>query len=198
MNKEVHDMTRIATLSLAFVVLLSPGVSVGVEQTQDTHVNVGDQIWLQQGHQVADVIQNLAIWNEQLMEGTAGQSLLANITGVSHAASDGAEVGVVQAVEVTGWQGQIVSGPCSWEREDQSLSLFGMLSVGMNAGPGQGHALQQSVLKEDQGAGNFAGTMSSAAAILGLQSADLTGTADIVNGVDTRMTVATLQSQLNM
>jgi hypothetical protein len=120
-NKEVRTMVRIVTLSVALVVALGSGISSGMEQTQGTQIQVGDHTWLEQGFQAADVFQNLAILTDQQLDVAASQSLLANISGTSHATSEGAQIGVLRNVEATAWQGQIISGPCNPKREDQTL-----------------------------------------------------------------------------
>jgi hypothetical protein len=191
-------MTRIGTVSLVFAVLLSPGLCLGIEQTQSTQLDVGDQILLNQGGQAADVVQDLAVSNEQVIEGACGEGLLVNIGGVGHASSEGAEVGVLRSLNLAGWQGQIVTGPCTLKREDQNLSLSGLLSVGMDKGPGQGTALQQFVVQGDQGAGNFNGTMGATTTVLGLQNTALAGMARPLDGAETRMQVETIQSQLTL
>jgi hypothetical protein len=66
----------------------------------------------------------------------------------------------------------------------------------MSEGPGEGHALQQTVLRGDQGEGNFAGVNTASAAMLALQSTDLTGFADTLDGVETTMQVNTVQNQI--
>jgi hypothetical protein len=190
-------MVRIGTISLVFAALLSPGVCLGIEQTQSTEVGVGDHILLQQGLQAGDVLQNLAIFNEQVIEGACGQGLLVNVAGIGHASSEAAEVGVLRSLDLMGWQGQLVTGPCMAKREDQNLGLYGMLSIGMHEGPGQGDALQQFVVQGDQGAGNFNGTMGSTTSVLGLQNAALAGMARALDGAETRMQVDTVQSQLS-
>jgi hypothetical protein len=109
-NKEVRTMARVVTLCVVLVVGLAPGLSSGMEQTQETQTQVHDQIWLEQGCQAADVVQNLATWTEQYLDTAASQSLLANLGGTAHASSEGAEVGVLRQIDVGGWQGQIISG----------------------------------------------------------------------------------------
>jgi hypothetical protein len=190
-------MARMVTFSVVLVVGLAPGLSSGMEQTQGTQTQVRDQTWLQQGCQAADVIQNLAILNEQYLDAAGSQALLGNIAGTSHASSEGAEVGVLRLIDSAAWQGQIIAGPCHPEREDQNLGLDSLLSIGMSEGPGEGHALQQTVLREDQGQGNFAGVSTTSAATLALQTAGLTGFARTLDGVETTMQVDTAQSQVN-
>jgi len=190
-------MKRVRTVSLVFAVLLGPGLCLGIEQTQSTQVDVGDHILLNQGVQAADVVQNLAASNEQVIEGACGEGLLVNIGGVGHASSEGAEVGVLRSLELSGWQGQLVTGPCTLKREDQNVAFHGMLSVGMDKGPGQGTALQQLVVVGDQGAGNFNGTMGATTSVLGLQNTTLTGMARPLDGVETQMQVETVQSQIH-
>jgi hypothetical protein len=190
-------MVRIVMFSVALVVGLTPGLSSGMEQTQGTQMQVHDQTWLQQGCQAADVIQNLAVATGQDLNGAASQSLLANMGGTANAASEGAEIGVLRQLDATAWQGQIVTGPCHPKREDQNLDLGSLLSVGMNNGPGEGHALQQSVLRQDQGEGNFMGVGTASAVTLALQTADLAGFAVALDGVETRMQVQTVQNQVS-
>jgi len=188
---------RIRTVSLVFAVLLSPGLGFGIEQTQSTQLDAGDHILLNQGVQAADVVQNLAASNEQVMEGACGEGLLVNIGSVGHASSEGAEVGVLRSLDLGAWQGQLVTGPCTLKREDQSLALHGLLSVGMDKGGGHGTALQQLVVVGDQGAGNFNGTMGATTSVLGLQNTALTGMARPLDGAETQMQVETVQSQIH-
>jgi hypothetical protein len=190
-------MTRVVTFSLAVAVVLGPGVCLGIEQTQETQVEMGDHIWLQLGCQTADAINNLAIFNEQLFDGACGQSLLVDAGAVGQASSEGAEVGVLRSLGIAGWQGQFIAGPCVAKGEDQNLSLHGLLSLGMDNGPGDARGSQQFVIREDQGGGNFTGTMGSVTSILGLQSTTLGGMVRPLDGSETRMQVDTVQSQLN-
>jgi hypothetical protein len=191
-------MTRIVTVLLASAVLFGPGICLGMEQTDDTQIGTDDHIWLQQGCQTADVIQNLAVCNGQYMDGVGGQGLLANVGAVGHASSEGAEVGVLRVLGIMDWQGQLVLGPCALQRQDRTLNLNGLLSVGIAQGPGDGHGLQQVVFRGDQGSGNFAAGTSSATSILGLQNAGITGMADSLSGADTRMQVDTLQREVSL
>jgi len=190
-------MTRIVTFSIALAVLLGSTVAFGIEQTQETQVETGDHILLTRGCQTGDVLQNLAISNEQWVDTAVGQALLLSAAGVGHAASEGAVVGVLRNLETTSWQGQILAGPVDPKREDTNLNLLGMLSIGMESGPGEGHALQQVVLKGDQIVANLAGVATSGTSTLALQSADLTGFADTLDGVETTMYVDTVQSQIS-
>jgi len=153
---------------------------------------------LNQGVQAADVVQNLAVANEQVIEGVCGEGLLVNIGGVGEASSEGAQVGVLRSLNLDTWQGQLVTGPCTLKREDQNLALHGLLSVGMDDGPGQGTALQQFVVVGDQGGGNFKGTMGATTSVLGLQNTALTGMARPLDGAETQMQVETVQSQIHL
>jgi len=191
-------MTRVRTVSLVFAVVLSPAICFAIEQTQSTQLDVGDHILLDQGVQAADVVQNLAVANEQVIEGACGEGLLVNIGGTGRASSEGARVGVLRSLGLTTWQGQLITGPCTLKREDQNLAFHGLLSVGMNEGRGQGTALQQLVVVGDQGGGNFNGTMGATTSVLGLQNAALTGMARPLDGAETQMQVETVQSQIHL
>jgi len=181
-----------------FAVLLSSELCFGLEQTQSTQLDVGDHILLNQGVQAANAVQNLAIANEQVMEGVCGEGLLVNIGGAGEASSEGAQVGVLRSLNLGAWQGQLVTGPCTLKREDQNLALHGLLSVGMNEGSGQGTALQQLVVVGDQGGGNFNGTMGATTSVLGLQKTTLAGMARPLDGAETQMQVDTVQGQIHL
>ncbi|MBN1509349.1 MAG: hypothetical protein JW955_21060 [Sedimentisphaerales bacterium] len=189
-------MTRVVTFSLAVVIGLGAGVCLGIEQTQETQVETSDHILLQLGSQAADAVSNLAIFTEQLIDGACGQSLLVDAGAVGHASSDGAQMGVLRSLGIAGWQGQIITGPNSAKREDQTLGLQGLLSLGMANGPGEASGSQQFVIREDQGGGNFLGTMGSVTSVLGLQSTSLGGMTRPLDGAETRMQVDTVQNQL--
>jgi hypothetical protein len=191
-------MTKIGMVSLVFAGLLGPGVCLAIEQTQSTQVHVGDHILLNQGLQAAEALQNLAISNDQVIEGVFGEGLLVSIGGMGQAASECAEIGVLRSLDLTAWQGQLVAGPCALKREDQNLLLSGVLSLGMDNGIGQSSALQQFVVVGDQGEGNFNGTAGTTTSILGLQSTELAGMARPLDGAETRMQVETVQSQINL
>ncbi|OHB67498.1 MAG: hypothetical protein A2Y77_05895 [Planctomycetes bacterium RBG_13_62_9] len=189
-------MTRIVTCSLAWALLLQAGVALGAEQTQGTTIDTGDHIWLQQGVQAADTVQNLAVLVGQQMDG-ATQTLVANVGGVGQATSEGAEIGVIRSLEVSGWQGQILGGPCGPRREDQNHALEGLLSVGMTDGAGAADALHQIVLSKDQAAMDLSGISTATASTLGLQKAELTGFTGTLSGVETSMFSDTVQSQID-
>jgi hypothetical protein len=191
-------MTRIRTVSLVFAVLLGPGLCRGIEQTQSTDLNVGDHILLNQGLQAADVLQNLAIANDQVIDGACGEGLLVSIGGAGNASSEGAQIGVLRSLDLSAWQGQIVTGPCTLIREDHTFGLQGVVSVGMSDGAGQSNALQQLVARSDQGAGNFNGTMGATSSVLGLQNTLLSGMARPVDGAESTMQVETIQGQINL
>jgi hypothetical protein len=189
-------MTRVVTFSLAMAIVLGTGVCLAIEQTQETQVQTGDHIWLELGCQTADAVGNLAIFTEQLIDGACGQSLLVDAGAVGQASSEGAEMGVLRSLGISGWQGQFIAGPCAAKREDQTLALQGLLSLGMTGGPGDASGLQQFVIREDQGGGNFTGTMGSVTSVLGLQSTTLGGLTRPLDGVETRVQVDTVQGQL--
>jgi hypothetical protein len=186
------------TVSLVFAVLLGPGLCLGIQQTQSTQLSVGDQVLLHLGLQAGDVLQNLAVDNQQVIEGVCGEGLIASIGGMGHASSDGAEIGVLRSLDLADWQGQFVGGPCAPKQTDHNLTLAGMLSLGMDQGSGHSTALQQLVIQSDQGSGNFVGTLGATSSVLGLQNTTLTGMARPLDGTETRMQVETVQSQLSL
>jgi len=190
-------MTRVVTFSLVAAMVLGPGVCLGIEQTQEVQVEAGDHIWLELGCQTAEAASNLATFSEQLFDGACGQSLLVNVGSVGQATSEGAEVGVLRSLDIAGWQGQFIAGPSAARGEDQNLSVNGLLSLGMDNGSGEAQGLQQFVIREDQGGGNFTGTMGSVTEVLGLQNTTLSGMVRPLDGSETRMQIATIQSQLN-
>lgn len=191
-------MTRIGTVSLVFAILIGPGICLGIEQTQSTDLSVGDHILLNQGTQTANVLQNLAMDNDQVVEGACGEGLLVSVGGAGNATSEGAEIGVLRALDLAAWQGQLVTGPCTLVREDHTLGFQGKLSVGMDDGLGQSDALQQLVMLSDQGAGNFSGAMGATSSVLALQNTTLSGMARPVNGAESTLQVETVQTQINL
>jgi hypothetical protein len=196
-------MLKVVAFSVAVVLFAGSsvfGTTMGaIDQLQNTNIGLTNTIQLLQGHQAADSIQNLAVANDQLANRAcgayAGQSLLGNLAQIGHASGDCAIVGVLQALTTVGMQAQLIGDCCDAKSQGQGLSLLATQGLVKSEGPGAGHGLHQIVLREDQGAGNAAGTMQESSAILGLQSSDLTGSACATGMVNSTMNVGTIQSQ---
>jgi hypothetical protein len=78
------------------------------------------------------------------------------------------------------------------------LTLTAAQGLSKAGGVGGANALHQIVLKEDQDSANAAGGMNESAAILALQSSDLTGEAVAQGTSASTMAISTVQSQSSL
>ncbi|MBN1509352.1 MAG: hypothetical protein JW955_21075 [Sedimentisphaerales bacterium] len=197
-------MLKVVAVSVA-VVLLAGSASFGqsvvgaINQIQNTTIGLGNTIQLMQGSQAADAIQNLAVANDQAGNRACGayasQSLLANLAEIGHASGDCGIVAVIQGLDAVGSQAQAIGDCCDPKSQAQSLVMLAQQGLVKSEGPGAGNGLHQIVLREEQAAGNPAGTTRESSAILGLQSSTLSGAACATGGVNSSMNVSTVQSQ---
>ncbi|OHB67497.1 MAG: hypothetical protein A2Y77_05890 [Planctomycetes bacterium RBG_13_62_9] len=194
-------MLRVTAFSVAVVLFAgSTAFATGaIDQLQNTTIGLGNTIQLLQGQQAANTIQNLAVCNSQFLSRACGafaeQGLLANLAQIGHASGECAIVGVMQNLSTLGIQTQLIGDCCGPKAQGQNLTLAAGQELVKSEGPGAGSGLHQIVLREDQTAGNTAGAMQQGAAILGLQSSDLSGAACATGSVSSQMCVTTVQSE---
>jgi hypothetical protein len=189
--------TVAVVLSISSIVLATAGSPI--DQMQNTNIGIQNTLTLLQGHQAGDAIQNLAVANDQhatrACGAWGGQSYLANLAEIGHASGDCAIVGVLQNLTTVGIQAQLIGDCCDAKTEGQSLTLLAEQGLTKSEGPGAGSGLHQIVLQAGQGGANPAGGINQAAAILGLQSSNIDGSACATGAVSSVMNVCTVQSQ---
>lgn len=191
-------MKKIVILSVALVALSGSTVFAQLTQVQDALIGLQNTISLMHGDQGADSIQNLAVSNDQVIDQAAYQGLIGNFAQVGHAWGSCGLIGVTQALNSSGLQEQMVGGCVDPKLNAQMLTLTAAQGLSKAGGVGGANALHQIVLKEDQDAANAAGGMSESAAILALQSSDLTGEAVAQGTSASTMTISTVQSQSSL
>jgi hypothetical protein len=199
-------MSKLAMFSVVVVLLAGTSVfgqgGTAIDQIQNTVIGLGNTIQLLQGHQAGDAIQNLAVCNGQSASRACGsyadQSLLANFAEIGHASGDCAIVQVLQALTSTGMQTQLIGDCCDGKVQCQTLNLGAEQGIIKSEGPGAGSGLHQIVNRADQFAINAAGTLQESSSILGLQSADLTGSACATGTVNSTMCVSTVQTEATL
>jgi hypothetical protein len=188
-------MKKIVILSVALVALFGSTAFAQLTQIQDTLVGLQNAINLMNGDQSADSIQNLAVSNDQVMDQAAYQGLVGNFAQIGHAWGSCGLIGITQALDSMGLQEQMVGACVDPKLSAQMLTLAAGQGLSKADGAGGASALHQIVLKEDQDSANAAGGMNESAAILALQSSDLTGEA-MAQGVSaSTMDISTVQSQ---
>jgi hypothetical protein len=189
--------TVAVVLSISSIVLATAGAPI--DQMQNSNIGIQNTLTLLQGHQAGDAIQNLAVANDQHATRACGaygnQSFLANLAEIGHASGDCAIVGVLQHLTTVGIQAQLIGDCCDAKSEGQSLNMLAEQGLTKSEGPGAGSGLHQIVLQAGQGGANPAGGINQAAAILGLQSSNIDGSACATGAVSSVMNVCTVQSQ---
>jgi len=199
-------MSKVIAASMVLVLAISTGLLadgvVGQVQQQMTNLGVTNDLELMHGEQCASSLQNLVVNNEQCSTGICaahvGEVFFAAIGQSADATGQCALVGAVQALTLTGTQGQQVAQGVGPKGQLQGVGLLAAQTLAKSDGAGGTNALHTIVANADQTAENPAGVEHETSTIMGMQTSSLNGAPGATGLVDAHMAVTTTQTQTSI
>ena len=192
-------MLRKVLLSVAVVLWVSSVSFAGIEQAQTFGVDLQEAIELMHGHQNGDSFKSIVVTNTQNAcapcPTLGAQSQFACLMQSANAIGDCAVILVGTSLTAIGMQGQMIGECCEPKMQLQSLGLNGLQAIQKSDGPGEGHTMNQAILRQTHDGANACGGMSETSTVMALQLANLTGEACATGTVVSSMDVTTTQSQ---